>query len=105
MLQASFHQKYDIYDENELRLKMDAVWQEPRQRVQLYYDRLERVFIKGRILDVERCMQFLTKLRPKLRKLLAVKTYEDMDELLTTAVDIEKVLGEIGETLYEPLQE
>jgi hypothetical protein len=32
-----------------------------------------------------------------------VRTYHDMDELLAIAIDIEKVLGEIGKTLYEPL--
>jgi hypothetical protein len=32
-----------------------------------------------------------------------VKTYQDMDELLPVVINIEKVLGEIGETLYEPL--
>jgi hypothetical protein len=28
-----------------------------------------------------------------------------MDELLSAAIEMEKVLGEIGETPYEPLQE
>jgi len=28
-----------------------------------------------------------------------------MDEFLSTVVEVEKVLGEIGETPYEPLQE
>jgi hypothetical protein len=37
------------------------------------------------------------------KKLIVVRTYQDMDEFLTTIIDIEKVLGEIGETLYEPL--
>ncbi len=46
-LQALINHKYGIYDEDELRLKMDAMREEPRQRVQLYYDRLERLFVKG----------------------------------------------------------
>lgn len=33
--------KYGIYDGKELRIKMDFVKQEPRQHVQIYYDRLE----------------------------------------------------------------
>jgi len=33
---------------------MDAIRQEPRQWVKLYYDGLERLFVRGRILDVER---------------------------------------------------
>jgi hypothetical protein len=34
-----------------------------------------------------------------------VRTYLDMDEILAIAIDIEKVLGEIGIFFYEPLQE
>lgn len=75
------------------------------EKVQLYYDRLERLFVKGRILDAKRKRQFLSKLRPKLRKLSMVCTYQNMDELLSATIEVEKVLGEIGETPYEPLQE
>jgi hypothetical protein len=53
-IQALLDQKYGIYNEDELRLKMDAVHQELRQRVQLYYDMSEKLFVKGRILDGER---------------------------------------------------
>jgi plasmid rolling circle replication initiator protein Rep len=75
------------------------------EKVQLYYDRLERLFVKGRILDAKRKRRFLSKLRPKLRKLSMVCTYQNMDELLSATIEVEKVLGEIGETPYEPLQE
>jgi hypothetical protein len=53
--------------------------------------------------DVERQRWFLAKLRPKLRKLLVVRTYHDMDELLVAIIEVENALGEIGETSYEPL--
>ncbi len=33
-----------------------------------------------------------------------VHTYQDMDEFLSTIVEMEKMLGEIGKTPYEPLQ-
>jgi len=75
------------------------------EKVQLYYDRLERLFVKGRILDAKRKRRFLSNLRPKLRKLSMVCTYQNMDELLSATIEVEKVLGEIGETPYEPLQE
>ncbi len=32
-----------------------------------------------------------------------VRTYYDMDELLTIVIKVEKVVGEIKETPYEPL--
>jgi hypothetical protein len=32
-----------------------------------------------------------------------IRTYQDMDELLVATIDIKKVVGKIGKTLYEPL--
>lgn len=32
--------KYGVYDGKELKVKMDAIRQEPRQQVQLYFDML-----------------------------------------------------------------
>jgi hypothetical protein len=81
---------------------MDAVRWEPRQRDQLYYDRLEKLFVKGCILDVKRRRRFLARLKPELKNLFVVRTYHDMDELLAIAIEVEKILGEIGETPYEP---
>jgi hypothetical protein len=46
--------KYGVYDGEELRVKIDAIRLELKQRVQLYYDRLECLFVKGKILDAER---------------------------------------------------
>ncbi len=34
-----------------------------------------------------------------------VCTYQDMDELLSNVVKVDKMLGEIGKTPYEPLHE
>jgi hypothetical protein len=42
--------------------------------------------------------------RPKIKKLCVVHTYADMDELLATTIKVEKVLGEIEETPFEPLK-
>jgi hypothetical protein len=38
-----------------------------------------------------------------LKKLLEVCNYQNVDELLSTIIEVEKVLGEIGKTPYEPL--
>jgi len=65
--------------------------------------RLERLFVKGIISNAKRQRRFLARLRPKVRKLLVVRVYQDMDELLTISIEVEKVLGEIGETPYELL--
>jgi hypothetical protein len=75
------------------------------QRIQLYYDKLEHLFVKGKILDAEKRKRFMAHFRPKIRKLCVVHTYVDMDELLATAIKVEKVLGEIEETPFEPLKD
>jgi hypothetical protein len=48
-------------------------------------------------------MWFLARLRPQLRKLLVIRIYQDMDELLVATIEIKKVIGKIGKTFYEPL--
>jgi len=47
----------------------------------------------------------LGRLRPEIRKLCVVRTFADIKELVGAATKLEKVLGELGETPYEPLKE
>jgi hypothetical protein len=44
-------------------------------------------------------------LRPEIRKLCVVRTFTDIKELVGAATEFERVLGELGETPYEPLRE
>jgi len=97
--------KYGKYDHEELKVKMDAIRQEPKQRVQLYYVKLEHLFVKGKILDAKRKRRFFAHLKLEIRKLCMVHTYVDMDELLIATSEVEKVFGEIRETPFEPLEE
>jgi prephenate dehydrogenase len=46
----------------------------------------------------------LARLRPNLRKLCVVWTYINIEEVVTI-VEIERLLGELGETPYEPMKE
>jgi hypothetical protein len=59
--------KYGVYDGEELRVKMDAIRHELKQWVQLYYDRFECLFVKGKIIDAKRRKWFLAHLKPKSR--------------------------------------
>jgi hypothetical protein len=86
-------------------MKLDAIKQEPRERVQRYFERLDKLFQRGRIPDAEQRRRFLGKLRPEIRKLCVVKTFADVEELVGAATELEKVLGELGETPFEPLKE
>ncbi len=47
----------------------------------------------------------MAKLRPEVRKLCVVRTFADVEELVATATELERVLGELGETPFEPLKE
>jgi hypothetical protein len=63
------------------------------------------LFQKGKIQDVEQRRRFLARLRPEIRKLCVVRTFADIEELVGAATEVERVLGELGETPYEPLRE
>jgi hypothetical protein len=86
-------------------MKMDAIKQEPKERVQKYFGRLDKLFQKGQIQDAKQRRRFLARLRPEIRKLCVVRTFADIEELVGAAIEMERVLGELGETPLEPLKE
>jgi len=47
----------------------------------------------------------LDRLKPEIRKLCVVRTFADIEELVGVATELKRVLGELGETPYEPLKE
>ncbi len=98
-------QKYGHVDDDDIRMKLDAIKQEPRGRVQKYFKRLDKLFQRGRIPDAEQRRQFLGKLRLEIRKLCIVRTFADVEELVGATTELERVLGELGETPFEPLKE
>jgi hypothetical protein len=54
---------------------------------------------------VEQRRRFLARLRPEIRKLCVVRNFADIEELVSAAIEVERVLGELGETPFEPLRE
>jgi uncharacterized protein YutE (UPF0331/DUF86 family) len=60
-------QKYGDVDVDDIRMKLDAIKQEPKERVQKYFERFDKLFQRGRIQDTEQIRRFLAKLRPKIR--------------------------------------
>jgi hypothetical protein len=71
----------------------------------LYFDWFNDLFKKGKIKDGELRRRFLAHLRPKIKKLCMVKTYANVEEMLSVAKKMERVLGELGETPFEPFKE
>ncbi len=98
-------QKYGDVNVDDIRMKLDAIKQEPKERVQKYFEHLNKLFQRGRIQDVEQRRRFLTKLRPKIRKLCVVRMFTDIEKLVGVATELERVLGELEETPFEPLKE
>jgi len=98
-------QKYGSIDADDIRMKMDVIKKETRERVQTYFGRLDKMFRKGQIPDVEQKRRFLARLRPEIRKLCMVRVFADIEELVAAAIEVEGVLAELGETAYEPLEE
>jgi len=98
-------QKYGDVDADDIRMKLDAIKQKPKERVQKYFECLDKLFQKGRLQDSEQKRRFLAKLRPKIRKLCVVRTFVNIEELVGVAMEVERVLGELEETLYELLKE
>jgi uncharacterized protein YutE (UPF0331/DUF86 family) len=73
-------QKYGDVDADDIRMKLDAIKQEPKERIQKYYECLDKLFQKGRIQNAEQKRRFLARLRPKIRKLCVVRTFTDIKE-------------------------
>jgi hypothetical protein len=86
-------------------MKLDAIKQEPREKIQKYFERLNKLFQKGWLQDTKQKKRFMARLRPEIRKLCVVKTFANIEELVGAVTKVERVLGELGETSYEPLKE
>ncbi len=91
-------QKYGNVDTDDIRVKLDAIKQEPKERVLKYFERLDKLFQRGRIPDAKQRRRFLGRSRPKIRKLCVVRMFADIEELVGAAIELERVLGELGET-------
>ncbi len=46
-------QKYGNINVDDIHIKLDAIKNEPKERVQKYYERLDKLFQQGQIQDVE----------------------------------------------------
>jgi len=79
-------QKYGHVDTDDIRMKLDVIKQEPKERVQRYFERLDKLFQRGKIPDAEQRRQFLGKLRPEIKKICVVRTYTDIDEMVGVAL-------------------
>jgi hypothetical protein len=82
-------QKYGDVDADDIRMKLDAIKQKHRERVQKYFECLDKLFQKGRLQDAEQKKRFLARLRPEIRKLCVVRTFVDIEELVGATMEVE----------------
>jgi hypothetical protein len=61
-MKTNMHWKFGVVDLDELRVKMDSVKEEPMQQVQLYFEKLDKLFGRGKIKDDEQKRHFLAHL-------------------------------------------
>ncbi len=90
-LRTSILLKYGNVDDDDIKAKLDAIKQEPRERVQRYFERLDKFFRKGKIDDAEQRRRFLARLRPEIRKLCVVRNFADIEELVGAASEVAPV--------------
>jgi hypothetical protein len=105
VLRTAIIQKFGDVDVDEICVKLDAIKHEPKEWVEMYFERLDKLFQKGRIGDAKQKKRFLVRLRPKLIRLCVVRIYTDIEEMVITTTKIERVLRDLGETPYDPLME
>jgi hypothetical protein len=101
-MKIGMQQKIGDVDMDDLRMKLNGVKQKLRYQVQLYFERLDDLFRKGKIKDVEQRHKFLAHLQLRIKKLCTVKTYANVKEMLSVAKEVERVYGEFAETPFEP---
>jgi cell fate (sporulation/competence/biofilm development) regulator YmcA (YheA/YmcA/DUF963 family) len=66
---------------------------------------MEKLFVRGKLEDVEHRRRFLFRLQPEIKKLCVMKDYANMEALLNVALEMEQVLAELGETPFELFKE
>ncbi len=88
-------QKYGDVDAKDIKMKLDAIKQEPKERVQKYFECIDKLFQRGMIQNAKQRRRFLAKLRPEIQKLCVVRMFIDIEELVGAAIKLERVLGEL----------
>ncbi len=93
-------QKYGDVDADNIKMKLDAIEQKSKERVQKYFEHLNKLFQRGKIKR-----RFMARLRLEIRKLCVVRTFTNIEKLVGATTELERVLGELRKTPYEPLKE
>jgi len=105
VLRTAIVQKFGDVDVDEICVNLDAIKQEPKEQVEKYFERLDKLFQRGRIGDIKQKIRFLAQLKLELRILCVVRTNIDIEEMVIATIEIERVLRDLGQTPCDPLRE
>ncbi len=96
-------QKFGDVNMDDLKMKLDGVKQKLRQ--QSNYILIDWTSCLGRVKSrmLNKSINFLCIY--EIKKLCMVKTFANVEEILSIAKEVEKMLGELGEIPFEPLKE
>jgi predicted component of viral defense system (DUF524 family) len=86
-------------------MKLGTIKQEPKKIVKKCFECFDKLFQRGKIQDAEHRRRFLARLRLEIWKLCVVRIFTDIEKLMGAVIELERVLGELGETPYELLKE
>jgi hypothetical protein len=79
-------------DKEEIITKLDSFKQKPKQWVQAYYNRMEKLFIRGKLEDVGQRKRFLFQFYLEIRKLCVMRDYANMEKMFIATLEVEWVL-------------
>ncbi len=96
--------KYGTIDKHEIRAKLDRIKKNLKQRVHAYYDRMKKLFTRGKLEDGEHKRKFWSRLKPEIRKLCVMRDHASMEVLLNVTLEGKRVLAKLGETPFELLR-
>ncbi len=86
-------------DKEEIKIKLVLFKQEPKQWVQAYYDRMEKLFVRGKLEDVGQRRRFLFQLCLEIRKLCVMRDHANMEEMFIATLEMECILIELVKLL------
>ncbi len=69
--------------EEEIQVELDSIKQEPKQWVLTYYDRMEKLFTRGKLENVKHKKRFLFQLCLEIKKLCVMRDYANMEGMFT----------------------
>jgi hypothetical protein len=97
--------KHGIMDKDQIRGKLDVIKQKPKQQVQAYYDKTNKLFTRSKLQYAKQILKIIFELHPKIKKFCVMRDHANMDVILVGNLKVDQILIELGKTPFELLKE